>query len=323
MENNWKIVATAGYAPARVITNNDLSRIMDTSDQWIRERTGIRQRHISAGENTADLAEQVAKHLLARAGWSPQTLDLIVVATMSPDAYTPSTAAIIQGRLGADSAVAFDVTAACSGFVYALSVADRFLASHRFQRAMVIGSEVLSKIVDWQDRSTAVLFGDGAGGVLLESAQTPHLLGQSLATFGSLSDCLAAGETQASTTFPGMLTQLRPFRMNGRAVYRFATHEVPKSITAALEDADLPIERVDHFILHQANIRIIQQVARRLGQPLDKFATNIAEYGNTSAASEPLLLNECVEQGMVHRGDVLALSGFGGGLTTGTMIIKY
>lgn len=323
METNWKIVATAGAAPKRVVTNDDLSQLMNTSDEWIRERTGIRQRHISSGENTADLALRVANQLVKKADWASQTIDLIIVATMSPNAYTPSTAAIVQGKLGAKQAVAFDVSAACSGFVYALSIADRFLDGQRFRRALVIGSEVLSKIVDWHDRSTAVLFGDGAGGVILQSTSTPHLLGQSLATFGNLSNQLTAGETCANSNFPSTITNLSPFQMNGRAVYRFATHEVPKSIMAALADANLELQQVDHFILHQANVRIIQQVARRLDQPFAKFATNIAEYGNTSGASEPLLLNECVEQGKIHRGDVLVLSGFGGGLTTGTMIIKY
>lgn len=323
MSNKWRIVSTASYAPARIVTNDDLAAIMDTSDQWIRERTGIRRRHISAGENTADLAMRVADRLLKRAGWPAQSLDLIVVATMSPNSYTPSTAAIVQGRLGASRAVAFDLSAACSGFVYALSTVGRLLDGQRFSRAMVIGSEVLSKMVDWHDRSTAVLFGDAAGGILVESTSAPHLLGESLATFGDQAASLSAGDTAPSPVFPGPVAKLQPFRMNGRAVYRFATHEVPRSIEGALTTAGLSLEVVDHFILHQANIRIIQQVARRLGQPLAKFPTNIADFGNTAAASEPVLLNECVERGLVHRGDVLALSGFGGGLTSGTMIIKY
>lgn len=320
--NNWQIVTTASYVPQMIVSNDRLSTIMDTSDEWIRTRTGIRQRHISQGENTADLATQVGQRLLAKAHWAPTSLDLIIIATMSPDSYTPSTAAIVQGLLGATAARAFDVSAACSGFVYALDIASRFIGSE-CHRVMVIGSEVLSKITNWQDRTTAVLFGDGAGGVLIETDPEPHLLGQHLATFGDRSNQLVAGQTRVNHQFPPTITDVSPFQMNGRAVYRFATHAVPISIQTALQNAGLTANQVDRFILHQANIRIIQQVARRLVQPMTKFPTNIDQYGNTSAASEPILLDECVRQGLIRRGDLVVLSGFGGGLTVGTMIIKY
>lgn len=320
--NNWQIVTTASYVPQMTVSNDRLSTIMDTSDEWIRTRTGIRQRHISQGENTADLATQVGQRLLAKAHWAPTSLDLIIIATMSPDSYTPSTAAIVQGLLGATAARAFDVSAACSGFVYALDIASRFIGSE-CHRVMVIGSEVLSKITNWQDRTTAVLFGDGAGGVLIETDPGPHLLGQHLATFGDRGNQLVAGQTRVNHQFPPTITDVSPFQMNGRAVYRFATHVVPISIQTALQNAGLTADQVDRFILHQANIRIIQQVARRLVQPMTKFPTNIDQYGNTSAASEPILLDECVRQGLIRRGDLVVLSGFGGGLTVGTMIIKY
>lgn len=320
--NNWQIVTTASYAPPMTVSNDQLSTMMDTSDEWIRTRTGISKRHISQGENTADLATRVGQRLLTAAHWAPTSLDMVIIATMSPDAYTPSTAAIVQGRLGATAARAFDVSAACSGFVYALDIASHFIGPD-CRRIMVIGSEVLSKITDWQDRATAVLFGDGAGGILMEAAPTPHRLGQHLATFGDRSDQIVAGQTRVAHQFPSALTGLRPFQMNGRAVYRFATHAVPTSIQTALQDAGVTADQVDYFILHQANVRIIQQVARRLNQPMAKFPTNIDRYGNTSAASEPILLDECVRQGLVHRGDLLVLSGFGGGLTVGTMVIKY
>ncbi|MDO4903018.1 MAG: beta-ketoacyl-ACP synthase III [Limosilactobacillus sp.] len=321
--NNWKITDVASYAPQRVVTNDDLSQLMDTSDEWIKERTGISQRHISSGENTSDLATKVGEKLLAQSGWSANDVDLIIVATMSPDSYTPSTAAIVQGRLGADHAVAFDLSAACSGFVYALTVAGSMLQSPQFNKAMVIGSEVLSKIVDWKDRSTAVLFGDGAGGVLLTATDDQYYLGQDLTTFGKMNDKIVAGQTTVSSDFPHEITGLTPFKMDGRSVYKFSTHEVTESIKRAVEDAQIDLDQVDHFVLHQANARIITQVAKRLNQPLEKFPVNIDQYGNTSAASEPILLADCIEKGVIKRGDTLALAGFGGGLTVGTIIIKY
>lgn len=321
--NDWKIVSTASVVPQKVVTNDELSQMMDTSDEWIKSRTGIERRHISTGQNTSDLAAAVAQKLLAQSGWTAGQVDLIIVATMSPDSYTPSTAALVQGKIGADRAVAFDVSAACSGFVYALTVANAMLKLPHFNRALVIGSEVLSKVIDWHDRSTAVLFGDGAGGVLLQSVTDRHVLGMDLASFGRLSDKIIAGQTTVTAEFPAPVTKLSPFAMEGRAVYKFATHEVPASIKRAATDAGISLDQVDHFLLHQANARIIRQVARRLDQPLDKFPINIDEYGNTSAASEPILLAECAQQGTLSRGETVALAGFGGGLTTGTIIIKY
>lgn len=320
---NWRIVETASVAPQQIETNDDLSKLMDTSDEWIQSRTGIKQRHISNGENTSDLAVKVATRLLKKSGVPVGDIDLIIVATMSPDSYTPSVAAIVQGQIGARNAVAFDISAACSGFVYALAVAGGFLMQAPFHRALVIGSEVLSKIIDWQDRTTAVLFGDGAGGVLIEEARENCLYGQDLVSFGELSDKIVAGKTKVATDFPGRVTSLSPFSMDGRAVYKFATHQVPASIKRAAQDAGIELNQVDHFLLHQANARIIRQVAKRLDQPLEKFPININEYGNTSAASEPLLLDELVTHGKIKRGDTLVLAGFGGGLTTGTIIIKY
>lgn len=321
--NDWKITAVASATPKRVVTNDDLSQLMDTSDEWIRTRTGIECRHISSGQNTSDLAAQVGKKLLAKSGWAADKMDLIIVATMSPDSYTPSTAALVQGKLGAKNAVAFDVSAACSGFVYALTVAGSLLKTPRFNHAMVIGSEVLSKIIDWKDRTTAVLFGDGAGGVLLTATNDHHFLGGGLASYGQLNDKIIAGQTAVTTDFPGPVSKLTPFVMDGRAVYKFATHEVPASIKRAVAQAGLSLDQVDHFVLHQANARIIRQVAKRLEQPMTKFPINIDEYGNTSAASEPILLAECIEKGVINRGETVALAGFGGGLTTGTVVIKY
>lgn len=321
--SDWKIVDAARAVPERIVTNDDLSRLMETSDDWIRTRTGIRRRHISDGENTSDLAARVANELLTKNGWDADSLDLVIVATMTPDAYTPATAARVQAAIGAYQAIAFDVSSACTGFIYALSVAGAMLSRFGFHRALVIGSEVLSKLVDWHDRSTAVLFGDGAGGVLLETTASSHVIGWDLATFGQLGGKIVAGQTNVAADFPRPVSQLSPFSMDGRAVYKFATHQVPASIDRAAADAGISLDQVDHFLLHQANARIVRQVAKRLGQPLAKFPINIDDYGNTAAASEPILLADCVASGEVQRGDILALSGFGGGLSTGTVIIKY
>lgn len=316
-----RIVESASYLPSLIINNDHLSQIMDTSDEWIKTRTGISQRHISENENTSDLALKVAKNLLVQGGIVPEKLNLIIVATMSPDSYTPSTAAIVQGKLMAENAVAFDISVACSGFVYALEIADRLLDDD--QTAIVIGAEVLSKIIDWTDRKSAVLFGDGAGGVLLKKDSTqPHILAKSLKTYGELSDKLFAGKT-AVQKFPSQVTNLSSFQMDGREVYKFATHKVPESLVETAYKANLNLDDLDLFLLHQANVRIIRQIAKRLKQPLQKFPVNIDKYGNTSAASEAILLNECIKKDLIKTGTVFALAGFGGGLTTGSMIIKY
>lgn len=324
--NDVKILQTASYLPQQVINNSDLVGLMDTSDEWISQRTGIHQRHISRGENTSDLAVQVAKSLLASEKLLANQIDLIIVATMSPDSYTPSTAALVQGQLGAKNALAFDISAACSGFVYGLNVAfDMISADDNLQFALVIGAEVLSKLIDWHDRRTAVLFGDGAGGVLLgrKSGKSPTMLGKDLRTFGQFGNQIVAGQTQVEGKFPPTSTSLSTFEMDGRGVYKFATHEVPNSIRRATRDAGLNLADIDCFVLHQANSRIVKQVAKRLAQPVNKFPLNISKIGNTAAASEPILLDELIDSGQIRRGDVVALSGFGGGLTTGTIIFKY
>lgn len=323
---NIAIETTAKYVPTRVATNDDLAEFIDTSDEWIRSRTGIEQRHISIGQNTSDLCTHVAKQLVANAQISPDQIDLIVVATMSPDALTPATAAIVQGNIGAVNAVAFDISAACSGFVYALNLASKYLDGQRFKRALVIGGEVLSKLMDWSDRTSCVLFGDGAAGVLLTAtSQTEsQFIASDLQTLGHLGDKITAGKTEPLADFPAQsdLTH-SPFVQEGRAVYTFATHNVPASIKKAVAAANMELADVDWFVLHQANFRIIKQVAKRLGMPLERFANSIAKYGNTSGASVPLALDDLVASGQLKRGQTVVLCGFGGGLTIGTQIIKY
>lgn len=316
-----EFIATSFAVPERVVTNDQLASFMDTSDEWISKRTGIKRRHISISENTSSLAFRAVEKLQEKGNFSPDEIDLIIVATMSPDNMTPSTAAMVQGMLGAKNAVAFDLSAACSGFSYVISVARSILLSNRWHKAIVIGAEVLSKLIDWHDRSTAVLFGNGA--VLLSVSNDQHLLGQDLKTFGNMGYKLTAGHTEPEKNLLENDRQMSAFKMDGREVYRFATHQVPQSIVLAAQQANVNLDAVDHFLLHQANERIIKQVAKKLDQPLNKFPMNIAEYGNTAAASEAILLAECVANNIIKKGDVIAMSGFGGRLTVVTLIFKF
>ncbi|QBO35163.1 ketoacyl-ACP synthase III [Periweissella cryptocerci] len=318
-----RIQASAHYVPNRVVKNAELTQLMDTSDEWIQTRTGIRQRHVVIDENTSDLALHVATDLLGQSGLSAHRLDFIIVATMSPDYQTPSVAAQVQGELGATNAFAFDINAACSGFEYALKIANDLINSGS-QRGIVIGAEVLSKLVDWHDRTTAVLFGDGAGGVLVEGVESnSRVLATDLATFGASGQKLTAGKMANGNAF-GANQQAQPFfQMDGRAIYSFAVRQVPASIELTVAKANLMLADIDKFVLHQANGRIIERVAKGMDIAAIKFPTNVANYGNTSAASVPILFDELVKTGQITRGDTIALAGFGGGLTVGTIIIKY
>lgn len=315
-----KISQVAHYVPTQVVTNDDLAKIMDTSDEWISSRTGIRERHISVHENTSDLAVQVARQLLDKAKLSSEELDFILVATMSPDSTMPSTAAKVQGAIGAKKAFAFDLTAACSGFVFALATAEKFIRSGTCQRGLVIGAEVLSKQLDWSDRSTAVLFGDGAGGVLLEKADAQYFLAESLNTDGSKGG-LVSGQTVLQSPFSEHQEPLNPYiQMDGRAIFDFTIRTVSKSIVAIMEEAGEP----DYLLLHQANERILDKMAQKIGVDRDKFLANMQRYGNTSAASIPILLSENVVNGTLKLdgSQKILLSGFGGGLTWGNLIVK-
>ncbi|UQS82058.1 ketoacyl-ACP synthase III [Bombilactobacillus folatiphilus] len=320
-----RIQQTSYYVPPKIVTNDDLTQLMETSDEWITSRTGIKQRHLSENEQTSDLAYQVAKQLLAQANVEAKSVDFIIVATMSPDYQTPSTAALVQGRLGASQAFAFDISAACSGFIYALALADKLLQGS-YQRGLVIGAETLSKLIDWQARSTAVLFGDGAGGVLVEAApQVPGIVAEDLQTLGDQFQALTAGYLPLNSAFTKDSTEAKQhyFQMDGHAVYRFATHVVPDSVQKVVKQAQWSLADVDHFLLHQANGRMLKVIAQHLDQPLDKFLQNVAEFGNTSAASVPILLAQSVAQGLITRQQKLVLSGFGGGLTAGSLALIY
>lgn len=315
-----KISQVAHYAPAQVVTNDDLSKIMDTSDEWIRSRTGIEKRRISRNENTSDLAINVARQLLDKSGLSAEDLDFILVATISSDSSMPSTAARVQGAIGAVKAFAFDITAACSGFVFALATADKLIASGAYRKGLVIGAEVLSKTLDWSDRTTAVLFGDGAGGVLLEEAAEEHFLGESLNTDGSKGG-LDSGASAVISPYAEEVDLPNPYmQMDGKAIFDFAVKTVSKSIKGLVEEKGEP----DYFLLHQANIRILDIMAKKIDVDREKFLANMMHYGNTSAASIPILLSENVANGTLKlgSGQTILLSGFGGGLTWGSLIVK-
>ncbi|EAC9290889.1 ketoacyl-ACP synthase III [Listeria monocytogenes] len=312
-----KITATASYVPEKIVTNDDLSNLMDTSDEWIHSRTGIKRRRVAVGENTSDLCIRVAQTLLQDAQLSAESLDFILVATITPDFNTPAVACQVQGAIGAVNAFAFDISAACAGFVYALSMAEKLIRTGA-KKGLVIGGEVLSKVLDWNDRSTAVLFGDGAGGLLLEASSEQHLLKESLKADGKRGMSLTSGfrtnENPFSQNAPAYSACMQ---MIGREIFDFATRDVVASINDLTQD-----EAIDYFLLHQANSRILDKVARKLKQPREKFLQNMQDYGNTSAASIPLLLDEEIKRGTLSlgSGQKVVFSGLGGGLTWGTML---
>lgn len=320
-----KITQVAHYVPENVVSNDDLSKIMDTNDEWIYSRTGIKNRHISTRENTSDLAAKVAKQLISDSNLSPETIDFIIVATVTPDSLMPSTAARVQAQVGAVNAFAYDLTAACSGFVFALSTAEKLISSGGYQRGLVIGAEVFSKVIDWSDRSTAVLFGDGAAGVLIEAgASQPLIIAEKMQTDGSRGNSLLSSYADIQTPFASVSYESSNLSMEGRAIFDFAVRDVPKNIQATLEKANLSAEEVDYYLLHQANSRILDKMAKKLGVTRQKFLQNMQEYGNTSAASIPILLSESVKNGIfsLDGQTKVVLTGFGGGLTWGTAIIN-
>lgn len=321
---NTGILAVDCYAPEQVITNDDLSQIVDTNDEWIYSRTGIKRRHLSTGENTSQLCIEVAKRLINKSDINPLDIDLVIVGTITSDYSTPSTACLVQGAIGADNAFAFDISAACSGFVYALSIADKFIKSGGYKKALVIGAETLSKIVDWKDRSTCVLFGDGAGGAILEATDKGGILAEDLHAKGEDGLKLTGNERQPENMLYKPERENNPYlMMDGKAIFNFATKVVPQSINNIVEKSGISINDVKYIIPHQANSRIIDVVARKLKLSKEKFYLNIEEYGNTSAASIAIALGEMSNKGMLEKGDKIIITGFGAGLTWGSMLIEW
>ena len=308
--------------PEMVVTNDDLSKIMDTSDEWISSRTGIRERRLAREETTASMSVTAAKRALENAGITAQEIDLIIVGTITGDYVTPSTACEVQAALGADKAVAFDINAACSGFMFALHIADAYIKTGVYKTALFLGAETLSIIMDWNDRSTCVLFGDGAGAAVVRSDET-GLLAYDQGSDGARGTVLTCRSRENNNPFVKNPTEPSYTHMDGQEVYKFAVTTVPASIKKVVGEAGLTIEDIDCFALHQANIRIIQSVAKRLKAPEEKFPTSLDHCGNVSAASVPILLDEINRKGILKPGMKIVLSGFGGGLTWGSAVLEW
>jgi len=318
-----KIVGTGGYLPEKVLTNADLEKMVETSDEWITSRTGIKERHIAAeGETTCDLAEQAARRAIEAAGIDKDEIDLIIVATTTPDRVFPSTAALLQDRLDIHGCPAFDIQAVCTGFVYALGVADKFMRAGGIRNALVIGAETLSRIVDWTDRTTCVLFGDGAGAVVLQASDEPGILSTHLHADGSYNELLTVN-VGVSTNYELMLKQEAFIQMKGNEVFKMAVNTLGRIVDETLEHNNMDKSEVDWLVPHQANTRIIEATAKKLKMKMDHVVLTVATHGNTSAASVPLALDAAVRDGRIQRGETLLLEAFGGGFTWGSALIKY
>ncbi|THD71938.1 MAG: ketoacyl-ACP synthase III [Phenylobacterium sp.] len=317
------VTGVGGYLPERIVTNDDLAKFVDTSDEWIVERTGIRQRHqVRDDQPVSDLAVEAARKALAAAGRTPDEVDLIIVATTTADLTFPAAATIVQRKLGCPVGIAFDVQAVCSGFVYALSVADGFVARNRSKVALVIGAETMTRLMDWTDRGTCVLFGDGAGAVVMEPGE-----GQgTTADRGLLGFALRADGTKQELLYvdggPSTNGQVGKLRMQGNQVFRHAVVNISEAITAAAADAGVEVASVDWFVPHQANLRILQGVAKRVGIDEAKVITTLDQHANTSAASIPLALDQGVRDGRIKPGQLLLLEAMGGGLTWGACVLR-
>lgn len=315
-----RVIGTGGYLPAKVLTNDEIARTVDTSDAWIVERTGIRERRVAAESETASsMAETAARAALDMAALDPQKVDLIVLATSSPDRVFPSTACLVQQRLGIRRGAAFDVQAACSGFIFALSIADQYIRAGNAKRALVIGSEINSRIIDWKDRSTCVIFGDGAGAVLLESSDYPGVLSTHIHSDGQYQDLLylpnsGRGCTESEPCF---------LQMQGNEVFKVAVNTLGRIVDETLAQNHLKKSDIDWLVPHQANIRIIAATAKKLRMSMDHVVVTIEKQGNTSSASVPLALDEAIRDGRIQPGHRVLLEAFGGGFAWGSALFRY
>jgi len=314
-----RILGTGSYLPKKILTNKDIEEIVDTTDEWIFDRTGIRQRHVVVeGETCSDLAVAAARAAMEAAGVEPSEIDLIVLATTTPDQIFPSTACIIQPRLGIKGVPAFDVQAVCAGFVYALSVADQYIRTGSAKRALVIGADTMSRLLDWQDRSTCILFADGAGAVVLGAAEEPGIISTHISADGAYKDLLQVpkGIGRGGCEDPYL-------EMRGNEVFRWAVSTLGRIVEETLEANGMTKSDIDWLVPHQANIRIIQATARRLDLPMEQVVVTVADHGNTSAASIPLALDTAVRDGRIQRGQTILMEGFGGGFTWGTVLARF
>ena len=319
-----RIAGTGSYLPQKVLTNDDLSKLVDTSDEWIAARTGIRQRHVAAeGETTSDLAYHASLRALEAAGMQPSELDLIVLGTTTPDLIFPSSACLLQHKLGANGCPAFDVNAACSGFIYALTIADKFIRSGSAKTALVVGAETLTRMLDWSDRGTCVLFGDGAGAVVLKADDETGILSTHMHADGGKKELLWNPVGVSAGFRPDEPNAGVRVMMTGNEVFKHAVKALDSVVEEALEANGLDRHEIDWLIPHQANLRIIEATAKRLDMPMERVVVTVDRHGNTSSGSVPLALDEAVRSGRVQRGQLLLLEAFGGGFTWGSALVRY
>ncbi|MDU7968165.1 MAG: beta-ketoacyl-ACP synthase III [Paeniclostridium sordellii] len=326
MNTKAGIVGVGSYVPKNIISNFDLEKIMDTSDEWIKTRTGIRERRIvDENEATSDLATKAALNAIKDANLTPEDIDLIIVATITPDMIFPSTACLVQANIKATKAACFDLEAACSGFIYGITVAKQFIESNTYKHVLVIGAEALSRILDYEDRSTAILFGDGAGAVVMGPVSEGGVLSTSLGSDGNGKDYLniPAGGSKTPASEDSIKNRLHFIKMAGNDVFKFAVRIMQDASVECIESANLEIQDIDYLIPHQANIRIIGASAKRLKLSMDKVYVNLDKYGNMSAASIPVALDEAYREGKIKKGDNIVLVGFGGGLTWGASVVRW
>lgn len=324
--SNVKIAGIGAYLPPLVVTNDKISEFVETNNEWIIQMTGIKERRISDGEDTSDIALKASKIALERAGVNPEDIDLIIVATVSPDMFIPSVACILQNKLNADKAACFDINVACSGFLYGLEIARSMMKSMNYKNALVIGAEVLSKVMDWTDRSTCILFGDGGGAAVLkqEKDETKGIIKSYLRSDGKKGEALTIGATDFKTPFSKEeKLSHRLIKMNGREVFKFATTAIVDAVNEILKDTDISLDEIKYIVPHQANYRIIKSAAQKLGLDEEKFYLNLDKVGNTSAGSVPIVLNEMYEKNLINEGDKFILVAFGGGLTYAATLIEW
>ena len=324
---NVKVIGTGSYVPEKVLTNEDLEKMVDTSDEWITTRTGIKTRRIAAeDEATSDMAYKAACKALDDAGLGPKDIDLIIVATITPDMFFPSTACWVQEKLKAENATAFDLSAACSGYIFSYAIASGFLSSGTYKNALVIGAEKLTSILDWEDRGTCVIFGDGAGAAVLTiSSGDSQLLAYDLGSNGAYGDLLyiPGGGSKNPATEETVKNRMHYIKMNGNAVFKIAVNKMKETVINSMKKANIKPDDISLLIPHQANLRIIDALRRALKLPEERVFVNIDKYGNTSAASIAIAFDEAIKEGQIKRGDIVGFAAFGGGLTWGSAILKY
>lgn len=318
-----KIIGTGSAVPEQVVTNEELAKYVDTNDEWIRTRTGIRERRIAPAESgTSALAAEAARQALKNANMSAEELDIIILATSSADCCFPSGACQVQAAIGAQKAVAFDLSAACTGFIYAFNTIHAFFQAGIYKTGLIIGADTLSKLIDWNDRSTCVLFGDGAGAAVVQ-AEENGVLSMTMGADGSRGKVLECGGRTTGNFLTGKKPELGYMTMDGQEVFKFAVKTVPESINKVLTESGTDIDEIKYFVLHQANYRIFESIAKRLKIPMEKFPINLDRYGNTSGATIPILLDEMNREGKLQRGDKIILAGFGAGLTWGATLLEW